>query len=94
MGWCSWYNLYAYLSEAILLDHLRSVREVVERERLPMWVFQIDDGFTPEMGDWLEGQAAVPTRHDAPAGRHARCRVHAGVVDRAVHGRQPQSPIS
>ncbi|MBI5669108.1 MAG: alpha-galactosidase [Chloroflexi bacterium] len=59
-GWCSWYNLYAAITEANMLEHLRGVREVVERDKLPMWVFQIDDGFTPEMGDWLEVKPQFP----------------------------------
>ena len=53
-GWCSWYNLYTYISDEIILDHLNAARDVAGREQLPMRVFQIDDGFTPEMGDWLE----------------------------------------
>ncbi len=59
-GWCSWYNLYAYLSEENILEHLRGVREIARREHLPMQVFQIDDGFTPEMGDWLEVKPQFP----------------------------------
>lgn len=59
-GWCSWYNLYAAINEDSILDHLRGVREVAEREDLPLWVFQIDDGFTPEMGDWLEVKPQFP----------------------------------
>ncbi|MBN1812642.1 MAG: alpha-galactosidase [Anaerolineae bacterium] len=52
--WCSWYNLYAYISEEIILDHLKRVKKVSDREKLPLRVFQIDEGFIPEMGDWLE----------------------------------------
>ncbi len=59
-GWCSWYNLYAYINEEIILEHLRQTTEVVRRDNLPMWVFQIDDGFTPEMGDWLEVKPQFP----------------------------------
>lgn len=59
-GWCSWYNLYSYISEEIILDHLRAAKEVVRRDHLPMHVFQIDDGFTPEMGDWLEVKPQFP----------------------------------
>jgi alpha-galactosidase len=59
-GWCSWYNLYAYINEANILEHLHSTAEVVRRENLPMWVFQIDDGFTPEMGDWLDVKPQFP----------------------------------
>lgn len=60
MGWCSWYNLYAYIAEANILDHLRGAAQIKQRENLPMWVFQIDDGFTPEMGDWLEVRPQFP----------------------------------
>ncbi len=59
-GWCSWYNLYAYISEENILGHLHAAQTVVEQEALPMRVFQIDDGFTPEMGDWLEVKPQFP----------------------------------
>jgi hypothetical protein len=59
-GWCSWYNLYAYINEENILDHLHAAQAVVKEERLPMRVFQIDDGFTPEMGDWLEIKPQFP----------------------------------
>jgi alpha-galactosidase len=59
-GWCSWYNLYAYINEENILDHLHAAQAVAARENLPMRVFQIDDGFTPEMGDWLEVKSQFP----------------------------------
>lgn len=59
-GWCSWYSLYAYITEENILNHLRGAAEVADRENLPMRVFQIDDGFTPEMGDWLEVKPQFP----------------------------------
>jgi hypothetical protein len=59
-GWCSWYNLYAYISEENLLEHLHAAADVARREDLSMRVFQIDDGFTPEMGDWLEVKPQFP----------------------------------
>jgi hypothetical protein len=52
-GWCSWYNLYGYITEENILDHLHAAQKAVQDHHLPMRVFQIDDGFTPEMGDWL-----------------------------------------
>ncbi len=60
IGWCSWYNLYAYINEENILAHLRGVEKIVRQENLPMRVFQIDDGFTPEMGDWLEVKPQFP----------------------------------
>jgi len=59
-GWCSWYNLYAYINEENILDHLQAAQAVAGHENLPMHVFQIDDGFTPEMGDWLEVKPQFP----------------------------------
>ncbi len=59
-GWCSWYSLYAAITEENILEHLRGVRDVAAREHLPMGVFQIDDGFTPEMGDWLDVKPQFP----------------------------------
>lgn len=59
-GWCSWYNLYAYINEENILEHLRGVQEASHRNALPMHVFQIDDGFTPEMGDWLQVKPQFP----------------------------------
>ncbi len=53
-GWCSWYNLYAAITPENLRHHLRTTAQVAQREGLPLSVFLIDDGFTPEMGDWLE----------------------------------------
>jgi hypothetical protein len=59
-GWNSWYNLYAYISEEIILEYLRRVKTVSDRERLSLRVFQIDEGFTPEMGDWLDVKPHFP----------------------------------
>jgi alpha-galactosidase len=59
-GWCSWYNLYAAIDEVSILDHLAAAREAVRAGGLPMRVFQIDDGFTPEMGDWLDVKPQFP----------------------------------
>ena len=59
-GWCSWYNLYNHATEENILQHLQGVREVSRRNNLPLQVFQIDDSFTPEMGDWLEVKPQFP----------------------------------
>lgn len=59
-GWCSWYNLYATIDEPVILDHLHAAARAAREYDLPMRVFQIDDGFTPEMGDWLEVKPQFP----------------------------------
>lgn len=53
-GWCSWYNLYASLTEPVLREHLAAARQFRDETGAPFDIFLIDDGFTPEMGDWLD----------------------------------------
>lgn len=59
-GWCSWYNLYAAIDEASILEHLEAARSFRDRQQVPLDIFQIDDGFTPEMGDWLDVKPQFP----------------------------------
>lgn len=59
-GWASWYNLYAAINEENLREHLNGAVWASEQYGLPRGVFQIDDGFTPEMGDWLEVKPQFP----------------------------------
>ena len=59
-GWCSWYNLYAAIDEANIREHLHAAAAFRDRHRVPLEVFLIDDGFTPEMGDWLDIKPQFP----------------------------------
>jgi alpha-galactosidase len=59
-GWCSWYSLYSSISEPLLLEHLQAAARFRDRYRVPFEVFQIDDGFVPEMGDWLDIKPQFP----------------------------------
>ena len=59
-GWCSWYNLYSSLSEPVLLEHLSAAARFRDRWRVAFDIFQIDDGFVPEMGDWLDAKPQFP----------------------------------
>jgi alpha-galactosidase len=59
-GWCSWYGLYASISEANLLEHLAAAREFRDTSEAPFDTFLIDDGFVPEMGDWLDARPQFP----------------------------------
>lgn len=59
-GWCSWYNLYASLDEPVLRDHLQAAARFRDDYEVPLEIFQIDDGFTPEMGDWLDFKPQFP----------------------------------
>jgi len=44
--WCSWYSLYKWINEHIILNALNSLGD------LPFDVFQIDDGWQITQGDW------------------------------------------
>ena len=59
-GWCSWYSMYAAIDEPAILEHLAAAAAFRDEHRVPLRVFQIDDGFTPEMGDWLHVKPQFP----------------------------------
>ncbi|MFL6753893.1 MAG: glycoside hydrolase family 36 protein [Sphingomicrobium sp.] len=59
-GWCSWYNLYAAIDEPSILEHLHAAEAFRDEREVPLEVFLIDDGFTPEMGDWLDVKPQFP----------------------------------
>jgi alpha-galactosidase len=59
-GWCSWYNLYAAIDEGSILEHLAAAAAFRDAHKVPLDVFLVDDGFTPEMGDWLEVKPQFP----------------------------------
>ncbi len=59
-GWCSWYNYYAMINEEVILENLEVVRLTLEKNNLNLNVFLVDDGFTPEMGDWLLTKPQFP----------------------------------
>ncbi|TDE85638.1 glycoside hydrolase family 36 protein [Deinococcus sp. S9] len=48
--WCSWYSYYRDVTLAAMLDNARLAREWA----LPFDVFQLDDGFQADLGDWFE----------------------------------------
>ncbi len=59
-GWCSWYNYYAMINEENILENLEAARQTVKKTNLNLKVFLVDDGFTPEMGDWLLTKPQFP----------------------------------
>ncbi|HEU0168014.1 MAG TPA: glycoside hydrolase family 36 protein, partial [Chloroflexota bacterium] len=50
-GWCSWYHFFTWVTEADLRRNLKTQQAV--RERVPVDVFQLDDGYQRAVGDWL-----------------------------------------
>lgn len=59
-GWCSWYSLYASIDEPIIREHLHAAQLFRDKHAVSLDIFQIDDGFTPEMGDWLDVKPQFP----------------------------------
>ena len=49
-GYSSWYNRYQNISEQTIMDDLNGCAKVMRGGEL----FQIDDGWEPAVGDWLE----------------------------------------
>lgn len=49
-GWCSWYCYGPYIDEKIIEENL----EAIIKHELDFKYIQIDDGYQPFMGDWLE----------------------------------------
>lgn len=58
--WCSWYSYYLDVTFDVMLENARLARE----RGLPFDVFQLDDGFQADLGDWTEPNPRF--------GRHAR----------------------
>jgi alpha-galactosidase len=53
-GWCSWYCFGAKVTAQQVLDNL----DVIAKKIPDLKYVQIDDGYQPAMGDWLETGAA------------------------------------
>lgn len=53
-GYSSWYNRYEDISEKSIMDDLEGCAKVMEKGDL----FQVDDGWEPNVGDWLEPDSA------------------------------------
>jgi alpha-galactosidase len=59
-GWCSWYNHYAAIDAATISREIAAAAAFRDAHGVPLDIFQIDDGFTPEMGDWLDVRPTFP----------------------------------
>ncbi len=49
-GWTSWYNYYTKINEEIILGNLNAFSD----KKIPLDIFQIDDGYQQRVGDWLQ----------------------------------------
>ena len=58
VGWCSWYHYYQDISEQKIMANLEQIQRI--RASTPLDLFQIDDGFQEQVGDWLTFDEKFP----------------------------------
>jgi len=61
--WCSWYYAYFHLTEAMVTDYLKGFKQV--SPEVGIQTFQIDAGYFPHLGDWLEPSYQFPNGIEA-----------------------------
>jgi alpha-galactosidase len=62
--WCSWYQYFGGVTAAAVTENLGQAR----RLDLPIGVFQLDDGFSGDVGDWLSTSDRFGRPLDSVAG--------------------------
>ncbi len=58
VGWCSWYQYFGDLTWRDVLENLEAAHR--DRTAFPFEVFQVDDGFQADIGDWTKVQSGYP----------------------------------
>jgi alpha-galactosidase len=58
VGWCSWYQYFGRLGWPDVLENLEVAAG--DRRGFPFDVFQVDDGYETEIGDWLTAKPGYP----------------------------------
>jgi alpha-galactosidase len=58
VGWCSWYHYFGKLVWGDVLQNLRIARK--NPRSFPFEVFQVDDGYETEIGDWMTAKPGYP----------------------------------
>jgi alpha-galactosidase len=58
VGWCSWYNYFGRLGWPDVVENLEVAAK--DRRAFPFDVFQVDDGYETEIGDWLSAKPGYP----------------------------------
>lgn len=58
VGWCSWYHYFGKLGWPDVLENLEVA--AADREAFPFDVFQVDDGYETEIGDWETPKPGYP----------------------------------
>jgi len=58
VGWCSWYHYFGKLVWKDVLENLETAAG--DREAFPFDVFQVDDGYETDIGDWMSPKPGYP----------------------------------
>jgi len=58
VGWCSWYHYFGKLVWGDVLENLDIA--TCDRRSFPFDVFQVDDGYETEIGDWMSPKPGYP----------------------------------
>jgi alpha-galactosidase len=58
VGWCSWYHAYESVTEEWMMENIQWASD--NRERVPMDIIQLDDGYETEVGDWYSWKESFP----------------------------------
>lgn len=56
--WCSWYFTYYHLDQVMVSDYLKGFKAITPSVNIQ--TFQIDAGYHPHLGDWLEPSFKFP----------------------------------
>ncbi len=58
VGWCSWYHFFQDIDETKMRTNLESAAAM--KDAVPLDLFQIDDGFEAQIGDWFDFDPGFP----------------------------------
>jgi alpha-galactosidase len=59
VGWCSWYQYFGDLAWDDIVRNVETAREL--GRTFPIEVFQVDDGYEHDIGDWMKAKPGYPT---------------------------------
>ncbi len=58
VGWCSWYHYFGKLVWQDVLENLQVAAR--DRRSFPFDIFQVDDGYETDIGDWMSPKPGYP----------------------------------
>jgi alpha-galactosidase len=76
VGWCSWYHYFGNLTWDDVVRNVETARKL--KNAFPFEVFQVDDGYEQDIGDWMKAKPGYPAL-DGLAGAIAANGFRAGI---------------